>query len=92
MKVDKLAVSMNDKVDKLNLTMKAFINVMADAICNGGNDLNTSTKQKKNLIELSQLLEVDNDTMEIDDSSDETKNLKPSPGTSDALGGEGVQK
>jgi len=91
-KVDKLAVSMNDKVDKLNLTMKAFINVMADAICNGGNDLNTSTKQKKNLIELSQLLEVDNDTMEIDDSSDETKTSKPSPGASDALGSEGFQK
>ena len=91
-KVDKLAVSMNEKVDKLNLTMKAFINVMADAICNSGNSINTSTKQKRNLIELSQLLEADNDKMEIEDSSDENKNQTPSPGTSDTLGGEGFQK
>ena len=91
-KVDKLAVSMNEKVDKLNLTMKAFINVMSDAICNSGNSINTSTKQKRNLIELSQLLEADNDKMEIEDSSDENKNSTPSPGTSDALGGEGFKK
>ena len=92
-KVDKLAVSMNDKVDKLNLTMNSFINVMADAICNGGNTRNTSEKQENNLLELSQLLEVDNnDKMEIEIDSDETENSTPSPGTRDALGGECFQK
>jgi len=30
--------------------------------------------------------------MEIEDSSDENKNSTPSPGTSDALGGEGFKK
>ena len=36
-KVDDLATSMNNKVDKLNLIMEAFINVMADAMWNGNN-------------------------------------------------------
>ena len=102
--VDDLSTSVNHKVDKLRLSMKSFINVMTDVVCNG-NDGTNNDQQKKNLLELSKLLEDDvngseNNTaeMEVENSDEELEetqqNLKqePSPSASDALGGEGCQK
>ena len=84
--------------------MKAFINLMTDVVCNG-NDGTNNDQQKKNLLELSKLLEDDvngseNNTAEMEvENSDEVleetqQNLtqETSPGANDALGGEGCQK
>ena len=104
-KVDDLARSMNNKVDRLSLTMKAFINVMADSLVNGKISQSDSERQRQNLIELSRLLEEEEDqeediasedNMELDDDNEEKerkkRKLKPSPGTGDVLGGEGMSK
>ena len=87
-KVDDLAKSMNNKVDKLNLTMKAFINVMADAVCKNGNKFDSNDEQQKhNLMELSKLLEdntieqTDDMVMEWSQETNNNKKHKPSPGT-----------
>ena len=79
--------------------MKAFINVMADAVFKNGNKFDSNDEQQKhNLMELSKLLE-DNiteqtDYMEMERSQEinNNKKQKPSPGTEDVLGGEGSQK
>ena len=79
---------MNNKVDKLNLTMKAFINVMADAVCKNGNKFDSNDEQQKhNLMELSKLLEdntieqTDDMVMEWSQETNNNKKHKPSPGT-----------
>ena len=96
-KVDDLSTAMNTKVDKLNLTMKAFINVVADAIA-GENSKNSKEQQQQHLIELSKLLEDDivmhAPDMEMEETSEvsDDNNITPSPGTTDALGGEGSAK
>ena len=84
-KVDDLARSMNNKVDRLSLTMKAFINVMADSLVNGKISQSDSERQRQNLIELSRLLEEEEDqeediasedNMELDDDKEEKEEKK----------------
>ena len=103
-KVDDLADSMNNKVDKLSLTMKAFINVMADTMT-GAKDEAAKKKQQQNLLALAELLENDAPTrppdgmdlevpLEEDMESDDVNvnNEEPSPDTQGVLGGEGNKK
>ena len=82
---------MNTKIDKLNLTMKAFINVMSDAVRKDHEGVDV-VKQQQHLLELSQLLEVDalGQEMDLEDSNFGTQ--EPSPGAREALGGEGNKK
>ena len=80
------------KVDILMVTMKSFINVMADVVGNdkGGKDSST----KHHLHELAMILDDDNvQNMDVDDNDDHTnKKCKPSPDAGDVLGGEGNKK
>ena len=89
--VEDLKKTMNTKIDKLNLTMKAFINVMSDAVRKDHEGVDV-VKQQQHLLELSQLLEVDalGQEMDLEDSNFGTQ--EPSPGSGEALGGEGNKK
>ena len=89
--VEDLKKTMNTKIDKLNLTMKAFINVMSDAVRKDHEGVDV-VKQQQHLLELSQLLEVDalGQEMDLEDSNFGTQ--EPSPGSEEALGGEGNKK
>ena len=96
-KVDVLTTTMNNKVDKLNLTMKAFINVMTNVVKNGNIIDSGDSDQEHNLNILSDLLEEDvhDDHMDIDDVAQDrgkTKKSRPSPDTKDVLGGEGSRR
>ena len=102
-KVDDLANAMNTKVDKLNLTMKAFINVMADTMCPDKSH-HSREQQQQHLLDLSNLLEdkvltQPPENMDMDEHltageyhSCSNNHITPSPGKIDALGGEGNAK
>ena len=82
----------NQKVDKLSVAMKHFIQVMADVIGANGEDQSSSTSQD-DLRQLVSFLEEEEEEHAIDMDLEETNNKrKTSPGTEDALGGEGDKK
>ena len=89
--VQDLKTTMGNKMDILNLTMKAFIIVMADTVCK--DKIETDTKQqKKNLLELSKLLEEDVRSQDMDLEESEYNTQEPLPGSGEALGGKGNKK
>ena len=96
--VEDLKHDMNEKVDKLNLTMQAFIQVMTDVVTNTDSTGQSSKQQKENLLELARLLQgapkhvSENMDLEDDNPVAYTQPVTPSPGIRNALRGEGDQK
>ena len=96
--VEDLKNDMNEKVDKLNLTMQAFIRVMTDVVTNTDSTGQSSKQQKDNLLELARLLQgapnqvSENMELEDDNTVVYTQPVTPSPGIRDALRGEGDKK
>ena len=76
-----------EKVDKLNVAMKSFINVMADVF--GPDSKLGSQAHQNHLRKLASFLEKE-EAMEIDSDQDNKK--RPPPGTGDALRGGGSKK
>ena len=97
-KVEDLSTTMHEKVDKLHLTMKVFINVMSDTVNGKNKDGEFDERQKRNLKELSRLLEEDvsnseEQSMDLDDEvSCDYNTQTPTPGTMKALSGVGNKK
>ena len=97
-KVEDLSTTMHEKVDKLHLTMKVFMNGMSDTVNGKNKDGEFDERQKRNLKELSRLLEEDvsnseEQRMDLDDEVSCNYNTQtPTPGTMKALSGVGNKK
>ena len=87
-----LTAATSTKVDRLNVAVKSFIQVMADVV-GTMSSTGLDKEKKERLVGITTYLDdhvSDDDDMELDEI--DTKKRKPPPGTVDALGGGGGKK
>ena len=78
------------KVDKLNISLKTFIKVMTDVVVPIENTTAGSKEQRKNLQELVEFLEEEEERAEMEIDNDRKR--KPPPDIEEVLRGESSKK